>query len=52
MGNIAGDGHNALLAVDKNGAAWLYKGTGKASSLFKSRVKVGSSGWNQYKYIF
>ncbi|MEV5510217.1 FG-GAP repeat domain-containing protein [Streptomyces orinoci] len=51
-GDIDGDGRSDLLAVDKKGALWLYKGTGKASSPFKSRVKVANSGWDKYRLVF
>ncbi|MFI9720007.1 FG-GAP repeat domain-containing protein [Streptomyces sp. NPDC052396] len=51
-GDVDGDGHSDLLAVDKKGALWLYKGTGKASSPFKSPVKISNSGWNNYRLVF
>ncbi|MBZ4317907.1 FG-GAP repeat domain-containing protein [Streptomyces huiliensis] len=51
-GDVNLDGHADLLAVDGKGALWLYKGTGKASSPYQSRVKIDSSGWNQYRLVF
>ncbi|WP_171162445.1 VCBS repeat-containing protein [Streptomyces sp. I05A-00742] len=51
-GDLNGDGHSDLLAVDKQGALFLYKGTGKAATPFKSPVKIGNSGWNQYRLVF
>ncbi|MFI0739090.1 FG-GAP repeat domain-containing protein [Streptomyces sp. NPDC021100] len=51
-GDVDLDGHADLLARDGQGALWLYKGTGRASSPFKSRVLVGKSGWNQYRLLF
>lgn len=51
-GDVDLDGHADLLARDKSGALWLYKGTGRASSPYKSRVRIGASGWNQYRLMF
>ncbi|MGI5340628.1 FG-GAP repeat domain-containing protein [Streptomyces sp. CA-181903] len=51
-GDVNGDGHADLLAVDGKGALWLYKGTGKASSPYQSRMKIDASGWNQYRLVF
>ncbi|KAB7844086.1 FG-GAP repeat domain-containing protein [Streptomyces mobaraensis] len=51
-GDVDLDGHADLLARDGKGALWLYKGTGRASAPFKSRVLVGKSGWNQYRLLF
>ncbi|QEV50545.1 VCBS repeat-containing protein [Streptomyces platensis] len=50
-GDVDGDGRSDLLARDPKGNLWLYNGTGKASSPFRSRVKVGS-GFNQYRDLF
>ncbi|MFB7600628.1 FG-GAP repeat domain-containing protein [Streptomyces sp. NPDC056160] len=52
VGDINHDGITDLLARDKNGALWLYKGTGKASAPYASRVKIGSSGWNTYRILY
>ncbi|MGK5639143.1 FG-GAP repeat domain-containing protein [Streptomyces sp. URMC 126] len=51
-GDVNLDGHADLLAVDGKGALWLYKGTGKASAPYQSRVKLAASGWNQYRLVF
>ncbi|WP_372410236.1 FG-GAP repeat domain-containing protein [Streptomyces luteireticuli] len=51
-GDLDGDGRSDLLARDNAGALWLYKGTGKASAPFKAPVKIGKSGWNQYRLVF
>nr|WP_246470303.1 VCBS repeat-containing protein [Streptomyces olivoverticillatus] len=50
-GDVDGDGHSDLLARDPKGDLWLYKGTGKSSAPFKSRVKIGT-GFNQYRDLF
>ncbi|MFJ8809898.1 FG-GAP repeat domain-containing protein [Streptomyces sp. NPDC102490] len=52
VGDIDIDGITDLVARDKNGALYLYKGTGNAASPFKSRVKIGSGGWNTYRLMF
>ncbi|WP_217146005.1 VCBS repeat-containing protein [Streptomyces sp. AC627_RSS907] len=52
VGDIDIDGVTDLIARDKAGALWLYKGTGNASAPFKSRVKIGNSGWNTYRLFF
>ncbi|MBB5939938.1 FG-GAP repeat domain-containing protein [Streptomyces zagrosensis] len=51
-GDVNGDSRTDLLARDKAGALWLYKGTGKASAPYQAKVKIGSAGWNQYTQIF
>lgn len=52
VGDINYDGITDLLARDKNGALWLYKGTGKASAPYASRVKIGNAGWNTYRILY
>ncbi|MET7321860.1 VCBS repeat-containing protein [Streptomyces sp. NPDC005549] len=52
VGDIDIDGITDVVARDKNGALYLYKGTGNAASPFKSRVKIGSGGWNTYRLMF
>ncbi|KMS80478.1 alpha integrin [Streptomyces leeuwenhoekii] len=52
VGDIDIDGVTDVVARDKNGALYLYKGTGSASAPFKSRVKIGSGGWNTYRLMF
>ncbi|MEU7041681.1 VCBS repeat-containing protein [Streptomyces varsoviensis] len=51
-GDVDFDGRSDLIARDKSGALWLYKGTGSASAPYKTRVKIGNSGWNQFKLLF
>ncbi|WP_329613335.1 VCBS repeat-containing protein [Streptomyces brevispora] len=51
-GDITEDGRTDLLARDKAGALWLYKGTGVAAAPFAAKVKIGTSGWNSYKFLF
>ncbi|MFJ7957610.1 FG-GAP repeat domain-containing protein [Streptomyces sp. NPDC096319] len=51
-GDVDGNGAADLLGRDAAGALWLHKGTGVASSPFKPRVKVGTSGWNSYRILF
>ncbi len=46
VGDIDIDGVTDLVARNKSGALYLYKGTGNAASPFKSPVKIGSGGWN------
>ncbi|WP_338672696.1 VCBS repeat-containing protein [Streptomyces sp. SCSIO 30461] len=45
--DLTGDTHPDLLARDKTGVLWLYKGTGKPSAPFATRVRVGG-GWQTY----
>ncbi|MDP5317323.1 VCBS repeat-containing protein [Streptomyces poriferorum] len=51
-GDISEDGKTDLVARDKTGALYLYKGTGKAATPFGGRVKIGASGWNSYRFLF
>ncbi|MFI2073179.1 FG-GAP repeat domain-containing protein [Streptomyces triculaminicus] len=51
-GDVDLDGRSDLIARNGDGSLWLYKGTGNASSPFKSRVQIGNSGWNQYRWMF
>ncbi|MBD0707193.1 MULTISPECIES: hypothetical protein [unclassified Streptomyces] len=41
------DGHGDLVAVDRDGVLWYYKGSGDPAAPFKPRVRV-DGGWNQY----
>jgi hypothetical protein len=52
VGDIDIDGITDLIARDKNGALYLYKGTGNAASPYTSRVKIGAGGWNTYRLLF
>ncbi|MFI6420089.1 FG-GAP repeat domain-containing protein [Streptomyces sp. NPDC050842] len=48
--DLTGDSRSDLLATDKAGALWLYKGTGSATAPFAARTKVGG-GWGVYNKI-
>ncbi|MEU5435155.1 VCBS repeat-containing protein [Streptomyces sp. NPDC020719] len=52
IGDMDGDGRTDLVARGNDGTLWLYKGTGDASAPFKSRVKIGTGGWNAYTQLF
>ncbi|MCZ0979696.1 tachylectin-related carbohydrate-binding protein [Streptomyces diastatochromogenes] len=47
VSGILADGTGDLVARDRAGVLWYYKGTGKADAPFAPRVKVGG-GWNIY----
>ncbi|MFJ5550033.1 FG-GAP repeat domain-containing protein [Streptomyces sp. NPDC093225] len=49
-GDLDRDGVGDVLARDRSGILWYYKGTGSATAPFKGRVKVGS-GWNTFSKI-
>ncbi|MFR9795530.1 N-acetylmuramoyl-L-alanine amidase [Streptomyces sp. MS06] len=44
------DGKPDLIARDKDGGLWLYRGTGNAAAPYASRIKIGF-GWNTYGMI-
>jgi hypothetical protein len=46
-GDVTGDGRADLIARDKAGVLWFYRGTRDESKPFAARVRVGS-GWNVY----
>ncbi|MFD8071873.1 FG-GAP repeat domain-containing protein [Streptomyces sp. NPDC059718] len=48
--DLTGDGKADLVARDKSGVLWLYKGTGSATAPFAARTRIGT-GWNTYKQI-
>ncbi|MFC9385223.1 FG-GAP repeat domain-containing protein [Streptomyces venezuelae] len=48
-GDLSGDGKGDLLARDRSGVLYLYKGNGQGSG-FAGRIKVGS-GWGAYNAI-
>ncbi|MCM2413674.1 VCBS repeat-containing protein [Streptomyces sp. RKAG290] len=52
IGDMDNDHRTDLLARDKAGALWMYAGTGDAASPYKPKVKIGTYGWNQYKWLF
>ncbi|MFD8178009.1 FG-GAP repeat domain-containing protein [Streptomyces sp. NPDC059709] len=45
------DGRADLVAADKSGALWLYRGTGNYKAPFEKRVKIGTGGWGTYDQI-
>ncbi|MFE5791008.1 FG-GAP repeat domain-containing protein [Streptomyces sp. NPDC056503] len=49
-GDLSGDGKGDLLARDRSGVLYLYKGNGEGDA-FASRIKVGS-GWGGYDKLF
>ncbi|GGV97350.1 FG-GAP repeat domain-containing protein [Streptomyces narbonensis] len=49
-GDMSGDGRPDLLATDKTGVLWLYKGTGSATAPFSKAVRIGG-GWGVYNKI-
>ncbi|GHC53824.1 FG-GAP repeat domain-containing protein [Streptomyces cinnamoneus] len=50
-GDVNIDGRSDLLARDKSGVLWLYKGNGNATDPFENRVRIGG-GWGQYTSMF
>ncbi|WP_457536383.1 N-acetylmuramoyl-L-alanine amidase [Streptomyces filamentosus] len=50
MTTLRADGVGDLVARDKDGVLWYYKGTGNPSAPFKTRLKVGG-GWNAYSKL-
>ncbi|MDG4535135.1 VCBS repeat-containing protein [Streptomyces sp. AV19] len=50
-GDVDGDRRSDLLARDKGGVMWLFKGTGKQAAPFGAPVKLGG-GWNEYRLVF
>ncbi|MFD8640317.1 FG-GAP repeat domain-containing protein [Streptomyces zaomyceticus] len=49
-GDLDGDGRPDLVATDKAGDQWFYKGTGNTAAPFEPRRKTGH-GWNIYNKI-
>ncbi|MFJ6580588.1 FG-GAP-like repeat-containing protein [Streptomyces sp. NPDC091368] len=49
-GDLTGDGRADLVATDKTGALWLYKGTGSATTPFAARKQIGH-GWGVYNQL-
>ncbi|WP_314612152.1 VCBS repeat-containing protein [Streptomyces stackebrandtii] len=49
-GDMSGDGRPDLLATDKTGVLWLYKGTGSTTAPFSKAVRIGG-GWGVYNKI-
>ncbi|MEU7134154.1 VCBS repeat-containing protein [Streptomyces sp. NPDC046261] len=51
IGDMNSDNRSDLLARDKSGVLWLYKGNGNATDPFDNRTKIGG-GWDQYSTMF
>ncbi|ANB05974.1 N-acetylmuramoyl-L-alanine amidase [Streptomyces ambofaciens] len=49
-GDLTGDGRADLVARDKSGVLWLYRGTGNATAPFESRSRIGG-GWSVYNTL-
>ncbi|MCB5164957.1 hypothetical protein LG634_08960 [Streptomyces bambusae] len=50
VGDVTGDRIEDLVARDRAGDLWLFRGTGKPKAPFKARVKAGS-GWDRYTQL-
>ncbi|WP_037638022.1 FG-GAP repeat domain-containing protein [Streptomyces flavochromogenes] len=48
--DLTGDGRADLVATDKTGGLYLYKGTGSATAPFGARKKIGT-GWGAYNQL-
>ncbi|MFI0926326.1 FG-GAP repeat domain-containing protein [Streptomyces sp. NPDC021012] len=48
--DLTGDGRPDLVATDKAGDLYLYKGTGSATAPFATRKKIGT-GWGVYNQL-
>ncbi|QPK47219.1 VCBS repeat-containing protein [Streptomyces gardneri] len=48
--DVTGDGRADLLARDKAGVLWLYKGTGSGTTPYTGRTRVGA-GWGGYDQL-
>lgn len=48
--DVTGDGRADLLARDRSGVLWMYRGTGSLAKPYAPRVRAGS-GWNGYDRI-
>ncbi|WP_426364280.1 FG-GAP repeat domain-containing protein [Streptomyces sp. E-08] len=48
--DLTGDGRPDLVATDKAGALWLYKGTGSADAPFAAAKRIGG-GWGAYNQL-
>ncbi|MBB5119121.1 hypothetical protein AF335_15560 [Streptomyces eurocidicus] len=51
-GDVDLDGKADLIARDNDGALWLYRGTGRTDQPYDYKVKIGNSGWNQFRLLF
>ncbi|GGX60947.1 FG-GAP repeat domain-containing protein [Streptomyces hiroshimensis] len=51
-GDVDLDGKADLIARDNDGALWLYRGTGRSDQPYDYKVKIGNSGWNQFRLMY
>ncbi|MCX5203544.1 VCBS repeat-containing protein [Streptomyces sp. NBC_00237] len=51
-GDLDGDGIADLVARGNDGTLWRYSGAGDAKAPYKARVKIGTGGWNKYRFLF
>ncbi|WP_225850980.1 FG-GAP-like repeat-containing protein [Streptomyces sp. HPF1205] len=52
-GDLDGDGRADIVAVTSGGQLYRYSATGHTgSTTFKSRVEIGTAGWNAYSSLF
>ncbi|MFE5595831.1 FG-GAP repeat domain-containing protein [Streptomyces sp. NPDC056549] len=49
--DLTGDGRPDLLATDRSGRLWMYRGTGVTSAPFAIRRLIGAGGWRGYDRI-
>ncbi|MGP9018928.1 FG-GAP-like repeat-containing protein [Streptomyces sp. BR1] len=50
VGDTTGDGKPDLIAVDRDGGLWHYRGTGNPTDPFAARTKIGT-GWSTYNTL-
>ncbi|MFI8966681.1 N-acetylmuramoyl-L-alanine amidase [Streptomyces sp. NPDC053493] len=48
--DLTGDGRADLVARDRSGVLWLYKGTGNATAPYATRTRIGG-GWQTYGLV-
>ncbi|MFE9780946.1 FG-GAP repeat domain-containing protein [Streptomyces sp. NPDC005775] len=48
--DLTGDGRADVVATDKSGVLWLYRGTGNSKSPFSARKMIGG-GWGVYNQL-
>ncbi|MEU1312214.1 VCBS repeat-containing protein [Streptomyces cinnamoneus] len=51
VGDMDNDGRSDMLARDKSGVLWFYKGNGNATDPFDNRTKIGG-GWDKFTLMF
>ncbi|MEU5087791.1 VCBS repeat-containing protein [Streptomyces sp. NPDC021356] len=48
--DLTGDDRSDVVAIDKSGIAWLYRGTGSVARPFQARERIGH-GWDVYNQL-